>query len=460
MTVFWTRHLVYPLYERITGRRVLSKLRELERAQWLPQSQIQARSRERLRDLLVHAYRQVPFYRRRIDVLGYAPEALAEPELFGQLPLLTKQDIIEHRDEMVARDFPRSELRPNATGGSTGHMLSFYNDRASLDFRSAITIRGDRWAGLDIGTPHARLWGAPLEIQAQEQLVNRWTNLALHRLWLDCFRLSDDLLAEYVRKLQRFRPRVLVGYATALATMAQYVMVRDVKDIHLESVVSSAETLFEEQRRQIKDAFGCQVYDRYGCREAGPIAAECPEGRMHVNADSIYVEILRGGQPAQPGELGEIVLTPLHGYGMPLIRYRVGDLGIAAPQVPCPCGRGLPVIERVIGRTSDMFVNARGDMFHGEYFTHLFYNQPGIRQFQVVQPDLACLIFKVVTDQSFDTGLLEHIQERVIDFVGPLDVQWQIVDEIPSLKSGKRSFTISHVGAVTAMGSKDGNTNA
>jgi phenylacetate-CoA ligase len=460
VSVFWARRLIYPMYELVTGRRVLSRLREFERTQWLPRSETEALQRQRLRELLTHAYHHVPFYRQRMDALGCAPEELASPAIFSQLPLLTKEDILSHRDEMVASNFSRSELKPNATGGSTGHMLSFYNDRASLDVRSAITIRGDRWAGLDIGTPHARLWGAPLEIKAQERLVNRWTNLALGRLWLDCFRLSDRLLAEYVRELQRFRPQVLVGYATALATMAQFVVAHGVHDVPLQSVISSAETLFEEQRRLIEDTFGCKVYDRYGCREVGPIAVECTEGRMHVNADSIYVEVLRGGEPAQPGELGEIVITPLDSYGMPLIRYRVGDLGIAASQAPCPCGRGLPVIERVIGRTSDVLVNARGDLFHGEYFTHLFYNQAGVRQFQVIQPDLQHLIFKVVTDRDFNTGLFERLQERILDFVGPMEMQWQIVDEIRPLKSGKRSFTVSYVPVEFAMGSNGEDTGA
>jgi phenylacetate-CoA ligase len=427
MNELLAKHLIYPLYQISTGRRILSKWREFERTQWLPQHEIEALQRRRLHNLLNHAYRHVPFYRKRLEALGYKPESPLEPETFQELPLLTKSDILSHRDEMVAEDFSPAMLKLDATGGSTGHTLTFYHDRASLDNLSAVTI------------------------------ANRLTNRVLNRLFLDCFRLSDELLADYVDQLRRFRPKVLLGYATALATMAQYLEAREIRDIHLHAVISSAETLFDAQRRQIEGVFGCKVYNRYGCREAGPLVVECAEGSLHINTDYVYLELLRDGQPAQPGEVGEIVITPLHRYGMPLIRYQIGDLGIAASQAPCACGRGLPIVERIVGRTSDMLVNASGDFFHGEYFTHLLYHQPGVRQFQVVQPDARHLVFKIVIDQDFNQDLLKDLEEKILAFVGSMNIQWQLVDEIPPFKSGKRSFTVSMVPVefATSNGSSD-----
>ena len=252
-------------------------------------------------------------------------------------------------------------------------------------------------------------------------------------------------MADYVGQMQRFRPRVLLGYASALAALAQFVEACEVRDIHLDAVISSAETLFAEQRQKIEKALGCRVYDRYGCREGGPLAVECAKGQMHVSADYVYLELLCNGQPARPGEMGEIVITPLYSYGMPLIRYRTGDLGIAAEQISCACGRNLPILKRVIGRTSDILSNRRGDLFHGEYFTHLFYDRRGVRQFQVVQTDPESLVFKVVTDKDFDARLLQDIEASILAFMGPMHISWEQVDQIPPLRSGKRSFTISHV---------------
>jgi phenylacetate-CoA ligase len=380
-----------------------------------------------------------------MGLVGSTLTPASSREALVNLPFLTKEDILTHRNELLADNFNLKDLKRNASGGSTGHTLSFFNDRASLDVRSAITLRGDRWAGLDFGTPHARLWGAPLDVKIQQRFVNRMNNRLLNRLWLDCFRLSEPIMAEYARQLQRFQPRVIIGYATALTTFAQYLIAHRIIMIRPTSIISSAETLLDEQREIIQSAFGCKVYNRYGCREAGPLAVECPQGKMHLNADYVLVEVLKNNRPALPGETGEIVITPLFGYGMPLIRYRIEDLGVAAEAIPCACGRGLPVIERIIGRTSDMLVNTKGELFHGEYFTHLFYHQPGIRQFQVIQPDRDHLQFRLVTGPGFDKYILHMLEEKIWDFLGHLSITWEYVEEIPPLPSGKRAFTVSMV---------------
>ena len=445
MTNFTVQRIGYNLYQMVSGRRILSQWEEFERNQWLSPTEIESLQFRQLHDLLTHAYQHVPFYRTRMESVGFYPESDSSLNGLCNLPLLTKDDILAHRDDLVADNFPLASLKLNASGGSTGHTLSFFNDRPSLDARSAITIRSDRWAGLDIGTPHARLWGAPLDLRVQQRLLNRLNNYLLKRLWLDCFRMSGSLMAAYAYKLQRYHPQVIIGYATALVTLAQFLQANGITDVHPKGIISSAETLFDDQRQIIETAFGCKVYNRYGCRETGPIACECPQGKLHINADFVILEVLKNSKPATPGEIGEIMLTPLFSYGMPLIRYRVGDLGVAAEPEPCACGRGLPTIERVIGRTSDMLVNTRGELFHGEYFTHLFYNQPGLRQFQVLQPDRQHIQFKLVTGPEFDPQLIKILEAKILTFVGPITISWEQVDEIPPLPSGKRAFTISQV---------------
>lgn len=437
--------LIYPAYQAVSGRHIISHWKEFERNQWLTPQEINALQTHLLGKMLLHAYQHVSFYRGRLDSAGYDPEHNTDVATFQNLPLLTKDEILNFREQLIADNFPSRMLKSNASGGSTGHTLSFVNDRPSLDVRSAITIRGDRWAGLEIGTPHARLWGAPLDISKQQMIWNLLTNRLLNRLWLDCFQLTDSLMAQYTRKLQKFNPQVLMGYASALNTFARYLQANTIPELHLKGIISSAETLFDEQRQTIESIFRSKVYNRYGCREAGPLACECPQGKIHVNADFIVLEVLKNDRPALPGETGEIVITPLFGYGMPLIRYSIGDLAVAAGDEPCSCGRGLPLIERIIGRTSDMMVNARGELFHGEYFTHLFYHQPGVRQFQVIQPDRDHLQFKLVTEPAFDIHITRDLEEKIHAFVGPMIISWEKVKDIPPLASGKRAFTISLV---------------
>jgi phenylacetate-CoA ligase len=445
MASHFVQRIVYPLYQLISGRRILSRVIEFEQNQWLPPIEINALQELRLQNLLLHAYQQVPFYRTRMESVGFQPESTRSLYILRTLPFLTKDDILTHRDELIASNYSLRSLKLNASGGSSGHILSFYNDRASLDARSAVTIRGDRWAGLEYGTPHARLWGAPLDIKIQQRLWNRLNNYLLNRMWLDCFRLSESLMSEYAKRLQRFHPQVLLGYATALATFARYLQANHIRDIRPKGIISSAETLLDEQREIIETVFGCKVFNRYGCREAGPLACECDRGKLHQNADYVVIEVLKDDQPASPGEIGEIVITPLFSYGMPLIRYRIGDLGIAAEPKPCACRRGLPIIDRIVGRSSDMMVNFSGELFHGEFFTHLFYNLPGIRQFQVIQPDRQHLQFKLVAGPEFDFQNTQILEAKIKAFVGPMIISWERVDEIPLLHSGKRAFTISQV---------------
>ena len=166
---------------------------------------------------------------------------------------------------------------------------------------------------------------------------------------------------------------------------------------------------------------------------------------MHINADYVYMEIIKNGRPAKSGETGEVVITPLYSYGMPLIRYRVGDLAVADERDKTTNERGLPTVKRIIGRTSDMFTNTQGELFHGEYFTHLFYNQTGVKQFQIIQPNRQNLVINLVPDSNFDPQATEMWADKIRKFVGPLEILWNLVDEIPASKSGKRAFTISHV---------------
>ncbi len=439
------RKVIYPGYELLAKRRILPLLQEFEQSQWLPAADMQRLQSERLSRLIEHAWQNVPYYRHRMQACKL-PQTFVSREKFLDFPILKKVDIQDQRRELTAANFSTRDLKINATGGSTGHSLEFVNDHRSLDYRTAVTVRGDRWAGLDIGTPHARLWGAPMDIKPQQRLTNRLGNWLLNRLWLDSFRLSDIILASYIQKIQRFRPKVLLGYASALETLGKYLEVHATDNLSLQAVISSAETLFPEQRALLERVLQCKVYNRYGCREAGPLAMECSHGNLHVNADYVYLEIIRAdGQAAQPGETGEILITPLFGLGMPFIRYQVGDLGVAAQPTPCPCGRGLPTLQRIIGRSSDMFVNSRGELFHGEYFTHLFYHHPGIRQFQVIQNKPDKINFRLVTTGEVDLKTQTEIETSLRNFVGKMDVTWEFVEVIEPLSSGKRCFTISTV---------------
>jgi phenylacetate-CoA ligase len=168
---------------------------------------------------------------------------------------------------------------------------------------------------------------------------------------------------------------------------------------------------------------------------------------MHLCAENAYVEFLSpSGQPARDGEIGELIVTGLNNFSMPLIRYSIGDVGVAGGAAACPCGRGLPLLASVEGRTSDIIVLPNGKLVHGEYFTHLFYGRNGLRQFQVLQTSPGVLKVSLVVDDTFDRGLPERIAQEIVSYFGvKLDIAFEYTNDIPPTTTGKRRFTVSTV---------------
>jgi phenylacetate-CoA ligase len=260
--------------------------------------------------------------------------------------------------------------------------------------------------------------------------------------------MSEADMRSFQQRLIRFRPQAMIGYATCLFAFASFLERQGLAPPRPRAIISAAETLHDAQREVIERVFGCSVQNRYGCREVGPIAAECPEqGGMHVFADERLVEVVVDGRPARDGEMGELLVTDLRNYAMPFIRYRIGDVAVAR-EGSCACGRGLPLLERVVGRSSDLIVTPDGRMIHGEFFTHLFYGQSAIRRFHVHQPKIDRLEVKIVPAENGADPDLAGIEAEIRRHVGPaveLALRTVHADEIAPAKSGKFRFTTSDV---------------
>ena len=217
--------------------------------------------------------------------------------------------------------------------------------------------------------------------------------------------------------------------------------------------MSAAGTLHDVQRELIERVFGAPVFNRYGSREVGDMACECDQHRgLHVSTPTHYIEIVRdGGTAARPGEIGEVLVTLLTNFAMPLIRYRIGDLA-AWSEEPCTCGRAWPLLKSVVGRVTDTFLTAKGTRIHGEYFTHLFYFRDWIRQFQVVQVGYDEILLKVVLKDGMlnlpesKKYEVQEIEQKTRLVMGPAcRIDWQVTSEISPTASGKRRYTISKV---------------
>src|SRR5262249_6681412 len=294
----------------------------------------------------------VPYYEKLFKSIGFDPASLRTFEDLGTIPFLTKAIIRSSTEALKARG--ATGLRRRSTGGSTGEPLVFFIDRERVSHSVAARWRGMRWWDVDIGDREIIVWGSPIELGAQDW-VRSVRDRLLRSTLLPAFEMSEANLDAFVREIRARQPAMLFGYPSVLAHIARHAEKRGqaLADAGVRVAFVTSERLYPEQRDQIARSFGCPVANSYGGRDAGEIASECPSGGMHLSAEDIIVEIVdEEGKSQPPGAAGEIVVTHMAGEGFPFIRYRTGDVGVLDDRM-CECGRGLPLIKELQGRTTD-----------------------------------------------------------------------------------------------------------
>lgn len=417
----------------LRARPVLAALRDLEASQWLSVAAIETLQVGRLRSMLAHAGATVPYYRELFARTGFDPRQVQSTRDLEALPYLTRDTLIERFDDLRS-ERPPSRSVCRVTGGSTGRPVRFLVDEHETAIRSAHINRNLRWLGWDLGDRIAFVWGSDIDAKDHRGLIAHLGDAVAGVLWIDAFTIERGDLDALLRRLEAHDPAVVVAYPSSLHLLAQHALETG-RTVTLRGIQTSAEMLAPRVREDLEKAFGCRVLDRYGCREAGIVAHECLEGRLHVNAESVVMEC--------PG--GEVTVTTLNNYAMPLIRYRNEDSGEMSGEA-CPCGRGLPLVRGIRGRLSDVIRAPGGRLIHGEFFTHLFYDAPGVRRFQVRQVRTDELQIACVAEEAFTPAAMTRLESLIHEHGDPaFRIQWLRVKEIPSGPSGKFRFTISEI---------------
>ena len=425
-------------------RAELAYLREFEDSQYLTPSQHNERTLRAAQKLLAHAYAHCPFYRDRWKAIDFAPDEIVSLDALTRLPPLEKRDIQEHRDEMVAENWPRNDLIPNMTGGSTGTPISFYLSRDRACSRSAATWRHNRWAGYDIGDKMASLWGAARDVPPPSWKQTLRSAATGRSIQLNTTKITEDGLKSFVAEMKRFRPKVILSYAKSAVMLAKYIASHDIPSYQPEAIITTAEVLEDAERRLLEKVFGCQVFNRYGCREVSIVASECDEHEgLHIMAEGLYLEVVRGNSPAKPGEAGAVLVTDLLNYAMPLIRYRIGDVAAFDP-APCRCGRGLPRLRNIQGRISDFLVGKDGRLVSGTALTiTMVGKRPQLGQVQIWQDAPGRVLFKIAPLQGKnpEDADFRYLIDESNAYLGPnTSVEFEVVDSLPCEPSGKFIF--------------------
>jgi len=417
-------------------------LRELERTQWLARYELEREQLARLKALVAYAYEQVPYYRELYRRNGVRPEAIRSFRDFQQVPFLTKEEVNNNLNSLISPEFS-DRVKPDSTGGSTGQPMRFFIDKSFHWWDAALEFRGRRWYGVSEGDKIAWVWGAARDMHIWSRKARLKAKIQQNR-YLNAFDITDEKMKAFAEMLVRWRPEMFRAYASALSLFARYLKEHGITGIRPKLIETTAEKVTDPQRELLEEVFGCKVADWYTARELGTIGFQCPQGGMHV-CETRYLEVIANGKPAAPGELGEVVVTSLHQYAMPVIRYKIGDMAIYDPK-PCPCGRGLPVLREVVGRIQDFLVTADGHFVHGGYFPHTFREWPEIKEYQVYQPNKASLEVRIVCGKRVDSVWLERLRAEVQNRFGPgTRIVISIVDNIPLTKAGKHRFIISDV---------------
>ncbi len=436
---------LFPLHERLKGHSTVAALRSMERSQWLTPAAMESLQTRRLRDFLIRIGVDVPYYRELFHALGFDPAGLRSLTDLQRLPLTGKADIRANTKRLKAQN--AGTLEKFSTGGSSGEPLIFYRGKERVSHDVAAKWRATRWWGVDIGDPEIVVWGSPIELGSQDR-VRAIRDKLLRTELLSAFEMSDANLRQFTQRIKTFKPRMLFGYPSSLALLAEYIINNGYKvdNVGIKVVFVTSERLYEHQRTAIETAFGAPVANGYGGRDAGFIAHQCPHGAMHITAEDIVVEIVdEDGEVLPFKEKGEIVVTQLSTGDFPFVRYRTGDVGSLSEDT-CPCGRGLPLLAEIEGRSTDFVRATDGTVIHGLALIYVLREMPQVEAFRIVQESLTSITVQLVTSSRDTESLEKTITEQFRRRLGnSVVVSFVYVSRIEREASGKFRYVVSQI---------------
>jgi phenylacetate-CoA ligase len=442
----------YYLSLLLRGRyKIIENYEFLRKKSYEPREVILKEQWERLHNILIYSYKEIPYYHRIFDEHNVNLDNLTVEE-FQKIPFLTKE-IIRKEFNNLYRIRPGVKWYYHSTSGSTGEPVRVIQDQEYSFWEAAVKHLFDEWALHKIGEPMIALWKIGLgAITGKISFRNKLANTIFYnRKFLNPIRLNPEIMRSYIKIINQTNIKFILSYPYNIYEIAHFAEENYLKVNPLKSIMTSAEVLFSYMRETIEGVFQCPVFNRYGSIEAGDIASECADHKgLHASSYTHYVEIVKeDGTPCKDGEQGEVVITLLTNYTMPLIRYKIGDMAVKTDE-KCSCGKGLPMIKDITGRTYDFFVNQKGELIDGRSaFTPFFRLHGYIKKFSMIQESIDKINVSLVMDKSFEEEFKSDIFElknRIQEFIGKdTEIEINIVDEILPGLSGKHRFFISKI---------------
>jgi phenylacetate-CoA ligase len=449
---FFAKDVYWPLAQKLKGQYAACALRELSESQWQSQDELLSRQWQLVRRTVNKAGREIPYYKKVFGEIGW--DVRSEDfsyEDFLSIPPVDKETLRDNLNEFLNPTY-RGNITEGRTSGSTGHSLTLYYSGEHESYSEAARWRAKAWWGVSPGSPQVSVWGRPFTGYS-DRLKQKIKSYLLNTLIFSAFDLQEESLARIWRQISRFRPSIIYGYPSAIFPLAAHLKDNDKNAHHsqLKVVMVTAESCPSQHRSLIEEVFGCKTANEYGCSETGGFVYECPEGSWHISSEITFIEFLdEEGKPVIPGQTGEIYVTHLRNSYMPLIRYRVGDMGSPRTEV-CNCGRGLPLMEVSVTKESDFFQVKNGRRFSSEIFDYINLAvikayPSSILQFKVTQKKLDFFEVEVVIG-SDNSGNSETLFGQLMrkELGENIEINFKRVPRISREPSGKLRYFVSEV---------------
>lgn len=442
MSDFLFENFILPMFYTWKGLNRLNYYNDLKRRDHLQLESLLDIQNRKLGKLINHCYENIPYYKNMFNRLDIHPKDIKTLEDYARIPELKKQNIRDNFGEIIDPRLPKDQIVYSATGGSTGIPLKIYKSVEDQEYGFALRYRSNAWCGWEIG--HKSLWVVS-DLKRLTELTSLKKKLGLvlkRRLLLDSRNYTRQNMYGWVNQVNMFKPAQVYGYSTLLTEFSQFIADNNLHIEGIKGVFSTAEPL--KARELISKAFNAPVYDQYGSSEIPCIAHECKKGNMHINIDEVLVEFI---DIEGSNGLKRLVCTPLYIYGMPLLRYDIGDC--AKPSFEqCDCGLPYPVMKLEIGRISDNFLSPSGKLVAtcniGWHIAHVTRN---VKQFQVIQESTSEFLIRLVSDEENKKYNEQNLIELIYGLLGSanINIKFEYYNEILPEKNGKYRATVSKV---------------
>jgi phenylacetate-CoA ligase len=439
------RRFGFPLLDRLNGTRISRLLGELEESETLPLEEIRRRQYRNVERTVARARESSGFYPTFWASQRHRGVPSEHSALDG-LPVVTKEDLLAGAASFPEPSF-RGRVITSRTSGSTGAPMTFHRSLEQDSWFWALRFRMWSWGGYRPGDPYLTI-----NLNRREEWRKRLQDVLFRCTYLT-FNSENQNSGVIVEALRKKSIPFLNGFSSSLFVLGRYVLEHQLGVHSVQSITSTGDGLFPLYRETIERAFGVRVLDYYGAGGEGlHLASQCLDSgdRYHLHPENAYVELLGPDGPAAPGDPGRVVVTQFGNEAMPLIRYELNDVAVAAPiSSRCGCGRSLPLLERVEGRVADLIAVPGGTFLVPHFFVVMFKNLQEVHRYQIVQIGSSSIVVRLVAKNRCDPGAVEAVIRREVSMAtgDALEVEFEWLDEIPLSGAGKRRLVSSEVAA-------------